>query len=288
MYSLDPADIFYFEEAHQRMLYYPPPMGGMYVPPWLWYDGDPHGSWDYFQWETKIVDRMLQPAPVTITMWGNYNPTEDTGTIYAQFRNDSTATIDGRVIFVITEDSLYFMTPYIEWHNQVPRDYLPDHNGEIVSIPPGDSMTVSQPFTIESGWDADFCKILTWIQDDNMQADSTKEILQGGMRKVTDLIPGVEDETKEEIPLSKVNPIPNPCVNGTEFVFDLPAGSAFQIDIYDVSGRFIRTLSGVASGSRESIRWNCRDDTGSLVRAGVYLYRFKSNITNANGKLIVR
>jgi hypothetical protein len=95
---------------------------------------------------------MNQASPVTITMWGNYNPDGDTGTVYAQFRNDSVATIDGCVICTITEDSIYYFTPYIEWHNQILRDYLPDHDGVIVSIPPGDSVILNQPFTIEQNW----------------------------------------------------------------------------------------------------------------------------------------
>lgn len=263
-------------------------MNGMYVPPWLWYDGDPDGGWDYFQWESKIADRMSQPAPVTITMWGNYDPTGDTGSVYAQFRNDSSATIDGRVIFVITEDSLYYFTPYIEWHNQLPRDYLPDENGTIVSIPAGDSVTVSQPFTIDADWNADFCRILTWIQDDTVQPDSTKEILQGGMKNVNDLIPGVEEETTAELVFNDVKVIPNPFVQSTAFVFDLPVGSAYQIHIFDVSGRRMRTLKGFFSGNRESVKWNRHDDDGVLVGAGVYLYYFESDVRNTSGKVIVR
>jgi hypothetical protein len=270
------------------MLYYLPPVNGNYIPPWLWYDGDPDGSWSYWDWESKIVDRMNQPSPVTIQMWGSYYPADDTGTVYARFRNDSTATIDGRVLFVITEDSLYYQTPYIEWHNNVPRDYLPDENGAIVSIPPGDSVTVSQPFTIDIDWNADFCRILTWIQNDSMQVDSTKEIWQGGLVKVTDLISGIEDEFVEELPRSGITVTPNPCVEATEFSFHLPAESAYRIGIFDIMGRRIRTLNGVTSGGRHSIRWNRRDDAGTLVRAGVYLYHFTSDIITVTGKVIVR
>lgn len=288
MYSIDAADTFYTEESNRRMLYYLPPVNGNYVPPWLWYDGDPDGGWIYWDWESKIVDRMNQSSPVTIQMWGNYYPADDTGMVYARFRNDSTATIDGRVIFVITEDSIYYFTPFIEWHNHIPRDYLPDENGTIVSIPPGDSVTVSQSFTIDMDWNADFCRILTWIQNDSVQVDSTKEIWQGGLVKVTDLISGIEDEFVGELPRSEIMVAPNPCVEGAEFSFHLPAESAYRIEIFDIMGRRIRTLSGLTSGSRHSIRWNRRDEAGALVRAGVYLYRFTSDTVNCTGKIIVR
>ncbi len=290
MYSIDTMDVFYFDEVYQRMLYYPPPFwlgGWYYIPPWLWIDGNKHSDC-HPSWEDKIAARMSQPSPVAITMWGNYDPAGDTGTVYAQFRNDSTATIDGRVIFVITEDSIYYFTPYIEWHNQIPRDYLPDHEGVIVSILPGDSVILSQPFTIEQNWNVDFCKVLTWIQSDSMQVDSTKEIWQGALSKVTDLGPGVEEIMIEEIHLPMVNTSPNPCVDNTEIVFGLPAESEYHIDIYDITGRRVKTLRGLMPGGRESIRWNLRDDTGTPVRAGVYLYRFTSDVLNTFGKVVVR
>ncbi|OPX17931.1 hypothetical protein BXT86_03840 [candidate division WOR-3 bacterium 4484_100] len=181
----------YNAEARQRMYFYPPPYyyqgNWYYATPWLWYDGDPHGSYLYSTWESKIVNRMNQPSPVTLTIWGDYSA-DGSGTVYAKFRNDSTATLNGRVIFVITEDSLYYSGPNGDvWHNHVARDYLPDQNGQTVSIAPGDSITLSQPFTIQSGWDENMCQIVTWIQSDVLQSDSTKEIWQGGYIDVTEL-----------------------------------------------------------------------------------------------------
>jgi hypothetical protein len=283
----------YCYEARQRMYYYPPPYysGGSwyYVTPWLWYDGDKHGGYQYSTWQSKIVSRMNQPAPVTITMWGSYTPSDGTGTIYAQFRNDSTATTNGRVLIVITEDSLYYTNaPNGDyWHNHVARDYVPDQNGQMVSIPAGDSVTVSQPFTIQAGWNEDKCDIVTWIQNDVMQTDSTKEIWQGGYTKVTDLI-GIEEENFDVIATKELSVTPNPCVNGTEFAFALPVGSEYKIDIYDVLGRRVRTLEGVSSSDQESVTWSCMNDIGSRVATGVYLYRFESELLKTTGKIVVR
>jgi len=281
----------YCLEAHQRMSYYPAPYwtGSYwgYVTPWLWYDGDKHGSYTYSTWQSKIVNRMNQASPVTITMGGEYSPTDGSGTIYAQFRNDSTATINGRVIFVITEDSLYYAAPNGDnWHNHVARDYLPNQNGQTVSIPAGNSVTVSQPFTIQSGWNVDKCEIVTWIQNDVMQPDTTKEIWQAGMIKVTNI--GIKETNHREISTRAVNPIPNPCVEGTRFVFSLPEGVEYRINLFDVTGRRIRTLKGTATGNTESVKWQLRDDKGSLVGSGVYLYRFESDRINTTGKVVVR
>ena len=69
----------YCAEALQRMYTYRPPYNGGYATPWLWYDGDQHGSYSYSLWESKITTRMAQPAPVTVTMWGDYSTTAGTG-----------------------------------------------------------------------------------------------------------------------------------------------------------------------------------------------------------------
>jgi hypothetical protein len=208
-----------------------------------------------FGWEAFIVNRMNEPSPVTITMWGNYIPSLGTGMIYAKFRNDSTSTIDGRIFFVITEDSVFYEAPSgDDWHNHVPRDYLPDQNGELVTILPGDSVIISRNFTIQSGWDDDMCDIAAWVQNDIMQADSTKGIWQGGIKKVTDLIVGIEENGFEAASYQYVSPMPNPCVNKTSFAFRLPKGTEYQIDLYDVSGRQVRRLRGISSGNQESVK----------------------------------
>lgn len=282
----------YCAEARQRMYYYPPPYysGGnwYYATPWLWYDGNPHGSFQYSLWETKIVERMNDPAPVTITMWGYYEINADTGRVYAQFRNDSTDAITGRVIFVITEDSLYYSGPNGDvWHNHVARDYLPTQNGQIVSIPAGDSVTIDQPFSFAANWLRYRCEFVTWIQNDSMTADSVKEIWQGGILKATALT-GVEEEKTEEIISEKVTVKPNPCVMSTSFTFSLPSGEDYSINIYDVLGRHVRTLQSIANGGKESAQWDLKNNKGSLVGAGVYFYCFESKTISISGKVVVR
>lgn len=178
----------YLAEAVQRMTWYPPPQGGSYYTPWLWYDGNQHGSYDYANWQSRIVSRMNQTSPVTITMWGTYNPGTRSGTIYARYRNDGTFTINGNALFVLDEDSIYQPTPNgDQWHNHVARDYIPNYVGSSVSIPAGDSVTVSQPFTLQLGWNSNRCEIVTWIQNPVMQSDSTKEIWQGSIKKINQL-----------------------------------------------------------------------------------------------------
>lgn len=282
----NPTDSFYLEEAYQRIHLYPPPYFGSYIPPWLWYDGDKHGGMDPLLYEGFITARMSLPAPVTITMWGDYTPADGGGTVYVQFRNDSSATISGNIVLLITEDSLFYVAPNgMMWHNHVPRDYLPDYIGQYVSIAPGDSVTVSQGYSLGAVWNPAKCNLLAWIQDTVMQADSTLEIRQGAMVKVTEL--GIEGD-ENIIPAAQVIAYPNPCMDDMQFFYELPIGTEYAIALYDVTGRSVRRLRGVAQGGQESLTWDGSDEHGRPVEAGVYFYKFTSKAVTTTGKLVVR
>jgi hypothetical protein len=281
----------FLQEARDRMYSYPPPYyygGGWYfATPWLWIDGDKDGSYTYSQWQTKITNRMNIPSPVTITMWGDWFPAQGTGTIYAQFRNDSTEALNGRILFVMTEDSIHISAPNgDQWHNHVARDYLPTFNGEIVSVPAGDSVILSRTFSLQPTWNPDMIQFVSWIQDLNMQPDSTIEIWQGGILNIDEL--GIEEYGNGAIVQSQIAVFPNPAVNGTKFSFTLPNGETYRINIYDITGRKVKTLSGTASGTDESVEWNLRNEEGMRVSSGVYLYRFESPKTKGTGKIIIR
>jgi len=287
---ISPADSLYCAEAHARMYFYPPPYysGGSwyYIVPWLWYDGDPHGGNIYSTWRSKIVAEMNRPAPFTCTMWGIYTPPN--GVVYAKFRNDSTHTVTGRIRFVLTEDSIYYSAPNGDlWHNHVARDYLPDTSGTPVTLAPGESITVSRNFTIQSNWNANKCEIVAWIQSNIMLPDSTKDIWQGGMIKVSQLT-YVEENNFQNSVFAGIKSIPNPCVKHTKFSFKLNKGELYRISIFDVTGRCIRDIMGYASGDNQVVEWNLKTNTGETLNSGVYLYRFESLMTNESGKIVIR
>ena len=281
----------YCPEALQRMYFYPAPVysGGNwgYYTPYLWFDGQKGGT-GYTAWQSYISNRLNQPAPVTITMWGEWSRTQSSGTIYAQFRNDSTATINGNVYFVVTEDSIYQPTSLGDvWHNHVARDYLPNHLGEGVSIPAGDSVTLSREFTLNAAWDASMIEFVTWIQNPIMQPeDSTKEVWQGATLDADDI--GIEEYVSHQITPTQIAPAPNPCVDGTRFSSTLPNGEKYSITFFDVSGRVVRTIYGIGNGGEQTTMWDLKHDSGTRVNAGVYLYRFESAETSASGKVIVQ
>jgi len=291
MHVVNNAYGMYCAEALQRMYNYTAPVWSGsawgYYTPYLWFDGD-KGTTGYNSWNDSIQNRMLLDAPVTITMWGDWIPAQSTGTIYAQFRNDTTVAINGLAYFVVTEDSIFQPTPNgDQWHNHVARDYLPTQTGESISIPSGDSIILSRSFALGTAWNQDMIEFVAWIQNPTMNpADSAKEIWQGGMLNIADL--GIDEYGNSNIAGMNITPTPNPCVNSTRFSFTLPTGERYQINFYDITGRRVRILNGIASGNEQTVEWNLRNDNDARVSAGVYLYRLESNNINVTGKVIVR
>lgn len=282
----------YSAEAYSRWHYYPPPYysGGAwyYATPWLWYDGNPHGSYTYSTWQSKITTRMNQPANVTITMSGAYNPSTRRGYIQTQYRNDSNVTLANvRAVRVITEDSIYYSAPNGDvWHNHVVRDYLPNQNGSIITINAGATYTITDTFTLNATWVAAKCQAVSWLQSEIQLADSTKPIFQGGIKNFSEL--PIEEIEINPLPSSLVWAIPNPCAAATEFVLPLRPGEPYTIFIHDVAGREINHLSGIAAMDHGRITWNLTDRSGSRVPSGVYLFRFASSAKNWCGTVIVR
>jgi hypothetical protein len=268
------------------MYFYLPPYYGGYATPWLWYNGDQHGSYDYGNWQTRIVNEMNKPSPFSLTTWGTYSNFRGSGTIYAKFRNDSTATLSGKIRFILTEDSLYYSAPNGDlWHNHVARDYLPDTGGTQVTLAVGDSVTVSRNFTTQASWNVNKCEIITFIQSNVYLADSTRDVWQGGIQKVSSLVNVDEGKLTELRP--PVVLAPNPCVREAKLSFALYQGLPYALDIFDITGRRVGTLSGIAAGNQETVTWDLRNDAGARVAPGVYFYRFDSARLKTSGKIVV-
>ena len=66
---------------------------------------------------------------------------------------------------------------------------------------------------------------------------------------------------------------PNPMSPRTTIHFDLKRAGEASLTVYDVTGRRVATLlRGALQAGPHDVQWNGRDDNGSLLRSGVYLY----------------
>lgn len=80
-----------------------------------------------------------------------------------------------------------------------------------------------------------------------------------------------------EVRVARLSSFPNPMQDVTRIRYELALGEHVDVDIVDASGRRIRRLaSGTQLGGAHTLNWDGRDDSGSVVPAGVYFVRLET------------
>ena len=82
---------------------------------------------------------------------------------------------------------------------------------------------------------------------------------------------------------------PNPFNPTTTIRFDLARPGPVKLEIFDVSGRRVRTLvdGPLQPGWNHRVTWNGLDDNGTRVASGIYLYRLRTADRSSTRKMIV-
>jgi len=81
---------------------------------------------------------------------------------------------------------------------------------------------------------------------------------------------------------------PNPFNPSTAITFDMAQAGHVTIQVYNVSGRLIRTLVDERrDAGRHHVEWNGMDTNGSSVPSGIYFYRMKASGYEATKKMIL-
>ena len=80
---------------------------------------------------------------------------------------------------------------------------------------------------------------------------------------------------------------PNPSRLATEVAFAVPARGPVEVQVYDVTGRLVRTLArdSFEAGSH-SLRWDGRGDAGEQTAAGVYFVKLRTEQGSSTQKLV--
>jgi hypothetical protein len=79
---------------------------------------------------------------------------------------------------------------------------------------------------------------------------------------------------------------PNPFDVGTTIAYSLPRAMAARLVIYDVTGRAVRTLvDGTQEAGTLQVTWDGRDDRGSRVSPGMYVYRLEADGISLSRKM---
>lgn len=83
---------------------------------------------------------------------------------------------------------------------------------------------------------------------------------------------------------------PNPFNPTTAIEFSLPSSETVLLEIYDITGRKVRTLvdSHLNAGLKRVV-WDSRNDLGNVVSSGLYLYRLQAGtFTDAKKMVLLR
>lgn len=102
----------------------------------------------------------------------------------------------------------------------------------------------------------------------------------------TDEVTDVEPAPVRPLMFALRGATPNPARTLTHIAFDLPTQAAVSLQVFDVSGRVVRTLarSGMPAGTHV-VAWDGRDANGHRAPAGVYLYRLRAAGFESTGRL---
>jgi len=81
---------------------------------------------------------------------------------------------------------------------------------------------------------------------------------------------------------------PNPFNPATTISFDLPEDAAVNLQIYDITGRKVRTLADhpFPAGVHQMV-WDGRDERGAPVSSGIYVYRIEAGSYSNSHKMVL-
>ncbi|MCX6601605.1 MAG: T9SS type A sorting domain-containing protein [bacterium] len=139
-----------------------------------------------------------------------------------------------------------------------------------------DSLITSMTCTLPAIDTLNFCRILlvdsSLIYPQAVLTDTTDSVFHLG-------IPGAVGDPMQLLPdrFELAQNFPNPFNPETEIMFSVPNPSAVRIQIYNVMGQHVRTLTDTHYPMGvHRIQWNGRSDAGVAVGAGVYIYRMEA------------
>jgi hypothetical protein len=81
---------------------------------------------------------------------------------------------------------------------------------------------------------------------------------------------------------------PNPFMGRTSISFALPAASRVTLEVFDLLGRRVRTLTDQEwPAGYHQVQWDCRDAGGNPIRSGVFLYRMRAGAFTDHKRMVV-
>jgi hypothetical protein len=253
-----------------RVNYYMPPT--LYVPR-MYIDGFVDGGSGYTSWPGAIEARFLDASPISITLTGtrNGNTLNMNARIYAE---GAVSSANWRVHWVVVESEISEpqnsgsgYVPFV--HHVAHRNMYPDANGSAITISQGQTVDIPRTITLNTGWVANHCKVIVFVQNNTDKKVQNAEVINVDM--LTDVSPG-----GGEIPaaFSLSQNYPNPFNPTTTISFALSEESYVSLKVFNLLGEEVRTLVAEtrAAGNYE-VTWDGKTNSGKDATSGVYLYQ---------------
>lgn len=268
-----PADPFFLynqSENTERNNYY----GNGYAPHFF-IDGIIDGEADLNAWESMIQNEAENSSPLIMNITGSYDLDARSGQFTVSlFAEEDPGQLNLRLRIALTESDIYWPAPNGgATHNQTFRDMIPSTSGQSMTISEGETVEYTFDFETTSPLDPDNCMLVAFVQ-----SDQNREILQGAMVAVPDLIPtGIDDEIEIPKSLALEQNYPNPFNAETKIDFQTNGGTV-SLEVYDLTGALVRTLiDGPLEAGYHSVVWNGLDGSGNEVASGIYFYRLNGS-----------
>lgn len=233
--------------------------------------GSPTAYW------TIIQARYHMEPPIEIQLHGSFDEDTRTGTLNIELTAiDFTYFEELFVRIALTESELYWQAPNgAVWHQQTMRDMIPNATGTSIEIDYGETVQLTQNFSVPSPLVLQNCDLVVWLQSDYMQ-----EIYQTARVNVLELGPVDVDDEPISLPesFSLAQNYPNPFNANTAITYNLDNESSVDLAIYDLAGRKVAQLvDDIQGAGNHQVVWNGHDMNEREVSTGIYFYRLEAS-----------
>jgi flagellar hook assembly protein FlgD len=100
---------------------------------------------------------------------------------------------------------------------------------------------------------------------------------------------GIMEQEPNKVLITTLNTVkPNPVTNGLAHIsFSIAEPTKASLNIYDASGRLVRTLlNSKLNAGNYNLSWNGTDDHNNNVAEGIYFYTLTTDNNNFTKKLV--
>lgn len=124
--------------------------------------------------------------------------------------------------------------------------------------------------------------------EDHPDTFSIAAMVNGYPRTIMVVPSSNQDNASPELSFRLLQNHPNPFNPKTGISFSLPEGGDTSLKIFNLKGQLVRILhNGFMEPGNHSLVWNGKDDSGSDIGSGVYLYRLESPAGTKTRKMVL-